>query len=161
MPKFKCDILGDFQTLCITERKYWGGDVLQDFQKLVKLTIFGIFDELLSTQNVNVARFARNVECDFFCGFQTLWYGNAKCESPAFRLESLKKWIKLNFRFQAHLAMCLAGLSKTNFHFGWRKFPNCKRTFSPRRRLIANIVALTSKQKTKWSKVEQKRYFGN
>ena len=31
-----------------------------------KLTIFGIFNELLSTQNVNVARFARNVECDFF-----------------------------------------------------------------------------------------------
>ena len=26
------------------------------------LTIFGIFNELLSTQNVNVARFARNVE---------------------------------------------------------------------------------------------------
>ena len=35
-------------------------------------TIFGIFNELLSTQNVNVARFARNVECDFFCDFQTL-----------------------------------------------------------------------------------------
>ena len=27
-----------------------------------KLTIFGIFNELLSTQNVNIARFARNVE---------------------------------------------------------------------------------------------------
>ena len=26
----------------------------------------------MSTQNVNVARFARNVECDFFCDFQTL-----------------------------------------------------------------------------------------
>ena len=25
------------------------------------------------TQNVNVARFARNVEWDFFCGFQTPW----------------------------------------------------------------------------------------
>ena len=41
------------------------------FQKLAKLTIFGIFNELLSTQNVNVARFARNVEWDFFCDFQT------------------------------------------------------------------------------------------
>ena len=40
---------------------------------LPKLIIFGIFDELLSTQNVNVARFARNVECDFFEDFQTLW----------------------------------------------------------------------------------------
>ena len=42
------------------------------FEKLAKLTIFGIFNKLLSTQNVNVARFARNVECDFFCDFQTL-----------------------------------------------------------------------------------------
>ena len=39
------------------------------FQKLPKLAIFGIFDELLSTQNVNVARFARNIECDFFWQF--------------------------------------------------------------------------------------------
>ena len=32
-----------------------------------------IFNLLLSTQNVNVARFARNVECEtFFCDFQTL-----------------------------------------------------------------------------------------
>ena len=38
-----------------------------------KLTIFGIFNELLSTQNVNVARFARNIEWDFFCDFQTPW----------------------------------------------------------------------------------------
>ena len=39
------------------------------FQKLAKLTIF---NELLSTQNVNVARFARNVEWDFLGDFQTL-----------------------------------------------------------------------------------------
>ena len=41
------------------------------FQKLAKVTIF---NELLSTQNVNVARFARNVICDFFCDFQTLCF---------------------------------------------------------------------------------------
>ena len=41
------------------------------FQKLPKLTIFGIFNQLLSTQNVNTARFARNVEWDFFWDFQT------------------------------------------------------------------------------------------
>ena len=35
------------------------------FQKVAKLTIFGIFNALLSTQYVNVARYARNVECDF------------------------------------------------------------------------------------------------
>ena len=45
---------------------------LQVFKKSPKLTIFGIFNELLSTQNVNVGRFARNVERDFFCDFQTL-----------------------------------------------------------------------------------------
>ena len=33
---------------------------------------FWHFNKLLSTQNVNVARFARNVKCDFFCDFQTL-----------------------------------------------------------------------------------------
>ena len=42
------------------------------FQKLAKQTIFGILNKLLSTQNVNGARFARNVECGFFCDFQTL-----------------------------------------------------------------------------------------
>ena len=36
-----------------------------------KLTIFGVFNELLSTQNVDVARFARNDECDFFVICQT------------------------------------------------------------------------------------------
>ena len=34
---------------------------------------FGIFNELLATQNVNLARFARNVKCDFLGDFQTLW----------------------------------------------------------------------------------------
>ena len=38
----------------------------QVFQKLAKMTSFGIFDELLSTQNVKVTRFASNVDCDFF-----------------------------------------------------------------------------------------------
>ncbi len=40
---------------------------LQVFKNSSKWTIFGILIELLSTQNVNVARFARNVEWDFFC----------------------------------------------------------------------------------------------
>ena len=38
---------------------------------LSKLTIFGIYNQLLSTQNVNVARFARNVEMRLF-----LWFSN-------------------------------------------------------------------------------------
>ena len=36
-------------------------------QKLANLDHFGIFNYFLSTQNVNVARLARNVEWDFFC----------------------------------------------------------------------------------------------
>ena len=44
---------------------------LQVFKKSPKWIIFGISSKLLSTQNVNVARFARNVEWDFFCDFQT------------------------------------------------------------------------------------------
>ena len=38
------------------------------------------FNELLSTQNVNVARFARNVEWDFFSEFWTIsvLFGNGK-----------------------------------------------------------------------------------
>ena len=43
------------------------------FQKLAKIDHFGIFGKLLSTQNVIVARFAHNAECDFFCDFQTPW----------------------------------------------------------------------------------------
>ena len=34
-------------------------------KKPPKSTIFGIFNELLFIQNVNVARFARKIECDF------------------------------------------------------------------------------------------------
>ena len=40
------------------------------FKNSPKLTIFGIFNELLNIQND--ARFARNVEWDIFCDFQTL-----------------------------------------------------------------------------------------
>ena len=43
---------------------------LKFFKNSPKWTIFVIFNELLSTQNINVARFARNVECDF------LWFSN-------------------------------------------------------------------------------------
>ena len=41
------------------------------FKNAVNWTNVGTFNEY-STQNVNVARFARNVECDFFFDFQTL-----------------------------------------------------------------------------------------
>ena len=41
------------------------------FKNSPKWTIFGIFNELLAAQNVNVARFARNVEWDLF-----MWFSN-------------------------------------------------------------------------------------
>ena len=41
------------------------------FQKLAKMNDFWHF-QLMFTQNVNVARLARNVEWDIFCDFQTL-----------------------------------------------------------------------------------------
>ena len=48
-----------------------------DFQKnSQKWTIFGIFNWLLSTQNVNVARFARNVGMRLF-----MWYSNTVLSS--------------------------------------------------------------------------------
>ena len=42
-------------------------------ESLQKMIILGIFNQLLSTKNVNVARLAHNVEGDFFCDFQTPW----------------------------------------------------------------------------------------
>ena len=44
----------------------------QVFKNSPKLTIFGLFNELLSTQNVNSPRFARNIECDFLSGFHKI-----------------------------------------------------------------------------------------
>ena len=38
----------------------------------LSFSILTIFNELLFTQNVNIACYARNVEWDFFCDFQTL-----------------------------------------------------------------------------------------
>ena len=60
---------GIFHKFCLIKTDLSGNTV---FKNSPKLTIFGIFKQLLSTQNVNVARFARNIECDFFCDFQTL-----------------------------------------------------------------------------------------
>ena len=42
---------------------------LQVVKKLAKIEYFGIFNRLLATQNVNVARFARNIKWDFFWDF--------------------------------------------------------------------------------------------
>ena len=75
---------------------------LQVFKNSPKLTIFGIFNQLLSTQNVNVARFARNVEWYFSCDFQTPWpsvqklnitYLNTAAKMAAQRTETMETWM--------------------------------------------------------------------
>ena len=66
---------------------------LQVFKNSPNWTIFGIFNQLLSTQNVNVARYARNVECDFFCNFQT----------PCIKYEIRHLGLIFNFEFTAIL----------------------------------------------------------
>ena len=70
---------------------------LQVFQKLAKM-------DHLSTQNVNVARFARNVEWDFFCYFQTPWVEPIVILFTAHKKNSLRsctcskaKSVKVNF----------------------------------------------------------------
>ena len=61
--------LSDFMDFIIdlSGNTVWPQD--SGFQKFAKLTIFGIFAELLSTQIVNVARFACNVELDLLYDF--------------------------------------------------------------------------------------------
>ena len=88
--------------------------------------------------------------------------GNAKWESPA------KAWIieEVN-QAQLSIPSPLSYVSSRTFQdelsFWLKKVSKLQENLLSleRRRLIANIVALTSKQKTKWSKVEQTRYFGN
>ena len=59
------------------------------FKNSPKWTIFGIFNEILAAQNVNVARFARNVEWDFFCDFQTLCKGRCSYPKKIFGITSI------------------------------------------------------------------------
>ena len=52
-----------------------------DFSILAFSTkVWPIKTELLSIQNVNIAHFARNVEWDFFCDFQTPCIPQAPCQ---------------------------------------------------------------------------------
>ena len=54
---------------CPIKTDLFGNTVWQASLKLSKLTIVGIFNQLLSIQNVNVAHFARNVIMRLFLGF--------------------------------------------------------------------------------------------
>ena len=66
---------------------------------------FGIFNELLSTQNVNIARFARNVEWDILSNFQTMCLKQDLVYATLQKLSHLRvKWgiehLHLNFHPQ-------------------------------------------------------------
>ena len=62
------------------------------FQKLAKIEHFGIFNDLLSFQNVNVAR---NVEFDFFSDFQTTCLRLLNQTSTSLRI-CISTWNKVN-----------------------------------------------------------------
>ena len=49
--------------------------------KSPKSAFLGLFNELLATQNVNVARYARNVEWDFFEIFKHCVFGTITCRA--------------------------------------------------------------------------------
>ena len=59
------------------------------FSKTRQIDNFWHFWLTLATLNVNVARFAHNVEWDFFCDFQTPWPGLAFCDRRNAMLKGL------------------------------------------------------------------------
>ena len=68
--RLKFSILALSTNFCLIEIDLYGNTVwpqASGFQKVAKLTIFGIFNE---AQNANEARFARNVEWYFFVIFK-------------------------------------------------------------------------------------------
>ena len=70
-----------------------------------KLAIFSIFNELLSTQNVNIARFARNVEWDILSDFYPMCLKQDLVYATLQKLSHLRvKWgiehLHLNFHPQ-------------------------------------------------------------
>ena len=64
-------ILAFSTNFCPIEIDLSGNTVWPQASGSQKLAISDIFNEMLSTQNVNIARFARHVQCDFFSDFQT------------------------------------------------------------------------------------------
>ena len=92
----------------------------QVFKNSPKLTIFGIFNELLCTQNENVARFARNVEWGFFCDYQTPCVSNLLALFSLFAL-SVTAAIPTSFQWkttaiQISIAIWVTFASATSTH---------------------------------------------
>ena len=91
------------------------------FQKLAKIDYFGIFNELLSTQTVNVASFARNVEWDFFCDFQTLW----RCLTILFLVKQKKEalfaeFLRKRLRYFSQIIPLLIKVALKHLVYMWK-----------------------------------------
>ena len=65
-------VLASSINCCHTKTDLPGYTVWPKASGFQKFTIFGIFHQLLSTQNVNIARVARNFEWDFLSIFKTI-----------------------------------------------------------------------------------------
>ena len=79
---------------CISGNTVW--KVASGFQKLAKIDYFLTFSkDFLSTQNINVARFARTFECDYLGDFQSL-YLLFKYSSKA-KKDGLFRWTTIWF----------------------------------------------------------------
>ena len=96
------------------------------FKNSPKLTILGIFNELLSTQNVCVANFARNVDWDFFYDFQTLCVFNLQKEDQS--KGSLKLMSFFDFYFNDNFTFFPFFKQFFKNFFGHTTFFLCQRT---------------------------------
>ena len=98
---------------------------LQVFKNSPKLTISSILNELLSTQNVNLARFARNVKCDFFVIFKhrvdAIFIANVttltKCCGMSQKQAKVCHWCDLHFWPSETLHLKISTCQKCIFTF--------------------------------------------
>ena len=85
----------------------------QVFKNSPKWTFFDFFEKLLSAQNVNVARFARNIKWDFFCDFQTPWasvnHHHKKCNFLTKKIHILVTPVSFNNASEASYVNILSG----------------------------------------------------
>ena len=69
----KCFILAFFINFFTIKIDLSGSTVWPQASDIQNCLFLAFFTKRLSTQNVNVARFARNIEWDFLYDFQTMW----------------------------------------------------------------------------------------
>ena len=62
------------------------------------------------TSNVNIARFARIVACDFFCDFQTLWDSSLSTQKPPSRQPCVKTLVLNRTDCATSVLLCLSNM---------------------------------------------------